>query len=56
MQGMSEDEGDADEAPEVKFDAEKAAAAREAAARRQAELDKMMEADSKPDLPIHRRC
>ena len=45
MQGMSEDEGDADDAPQVKFDEEKAAAARKARAEREEELRKMMEAD-----------
>ncbi|PSN62087.1 hypothetical protein BS50DRAFT_603630 [Corynespora cassiicola Philippines] len=57
MQGMSEDEGDADDAPQVKFDEEKAAAARKARAEREEELRKMMEADGQvkpndmPDAP-----
>lgn len=54
MQGMSEDEGD-DDGPEVKFDEEKAAAARKARLDTQAELKKMMEADGEqippPRLP-----
>jgi DNA polymerase delta subunit 3 len=43
MQGMSEDEDEDDEAPEVKFDEEKAAQLRKARAARNAELKRMME-------------
>lgn len=45
MQGMSEDEGDADDEPVVKFDEEKAAAARKAREEREQKLREMMEAD-----------
>ncbi|KAF1956015.1 hypothetical protein CC80DRAFT_526094 [Byssothecium circinans] len=45
MKGMSEDEGDDDEGPQVKIDEEKAAAARKAREERAEELRKMMEAD-----------
>lgn len=52
MQGMSEDEGDADDEPENTIDKEKAEeAARKARAEREArnkELKEMMEADGKP--------
>lgn len=47
MQGMSEDEGDDDDGPEVKFDEEKAAEARKARAEREEKLRKMMEDDGK---------
>lgn len=46
MQGMSEDEGDADDEPAVKFDEEKAAVARKAREEREQKLQEMMEADS----------
>jgi DNA polymerase delta subunit 3 len=45
MQGMSEDEGDGDDTPELKFDEEKAAEARKARADREEKLRKMMEED-----------
>lgn len=45
MQGMSEDEGEADDEPAVKFDEEKAAAARKAREEREQKLQEMMEAD-----------
>ncbi|OAG10063.1 uncharacterized protein CC84DRAFT_1138243 [Paraphaeosphaeria sporulosa] len=56
MQGMSEDEGDADDEPAVKFDEEKAAAARKAREEREQKLQEMMEADGTsvldmPDAP-----
>ncbi|KAL5390526.1 hypothetical protein DPSP01_001602 [Paraphaeosphaeria sporulosa] len=52
MQGMSEDEGDADDEPAVKFDEEKAAAARKAREEREQKLQEMMEADvDMPDAP-----
>lgn len=44
MQGMSEDEGDAEE-PQVKFDEEKATAARKAREEREDKLKRMMEED-----------
>jgi len=43
MQGMSEDEGEDEEVPEVKFDDEKASQMRKARADREAELKRMME-------------
>jgi DNA polymerase delta subunit 3 len=51
MQGMSEDEGDPDDAPEVQFDEEKATAARKAREERDEKLRQMMEADGKPRSP-----
>ena len=47
MQGMSEDEGDADNEPEVKIDEEKNDAARKAREERAERLRKMMEDDGK---------
>lgn len=47
MQGMSEDEGEDDEGPEVKFDEEKAAQLRKARADREADLKRMMEESGK---------
>lgn len=47
MQGMSEDEGDSDDEPAVKFDAEKAAAAKKAREERERKLQEMMEADGR---------
>ncbi|KAH8728676.1 DNA polymerase subunit Cdc27 [Phaeosphaeriaceae sp. PMI808] len=47
MQGMSEDEGDADDEPEVMVDTEKNEAARKAREERQEKLRKMMEDDGK---------
>jgi hypothetical protein len=47
MQGMSEDEGEDDEGPEVKFDEEKAAQLRKARTDREAELKRMMEESGK---------
>jgi DNA polymerase delta subunit 3 len=47
MQGMSEDEGDAEEAPEVAVDEAKNEAARKARESRQEKLRKMMEDDGK---------
>jgi DNA polymerase delta subunit 3 len=43
MQGMSEDEGNDDDAPEVKFDEEKAAEARKAAAERKKQLESLFD-------------
>ncbi|KAJ4351723.1 uncharacterized protein N0V89_007066 [Didymosphaeria variabile] len=52
MQGMSEDEGDADDEPTIKFDEEKATAARKAREEREQKLKEMMEADvDMPDAP-----
>ncbi|KAF2800114.1 hypothetical protein K505DRAFT_264560 [Melanomma pulvis-pyrius CBS 109.77] len=51
MEGMSEDEGDRNDTPEVKFDDEKAAAARKAREDREETLRKMMEADDDDDMP-----
>ncbi|KAF1966083.1 hypothetical protein BU23DRAFT_560540 [Bimuria novae-zelandiae CBS 107.79] len=52
MQGMSEDEGDDDDEPAVKFDEEKAAAAKKAREDREKQLREMMEADvDMPDAP-----
>jgi DNA polymerase delta subunit 3 len=48
MQGMSEDEGDADDQPEIKVDEEKNEAARKAREERAVRLRKMMEDDGKP--------
>jgi DNA polymerase delta subunit 3 len=45
MQGMSEDEGDKDDTPEIEIDEEKAAAARKAREDRNESLRKMMEDD-----------
>jgi DNA polymerase delta subunit 3 len=45
MEGMSEDEGDPDDAPEVKFDEEKTAASRKAREDREEKLRQMMEVD-----------
>jgi DNA polymerase delta subunit 3 len=45
MQGMSEDEGDKDDTPEVEIDEEKAVAARKAREDRNESLRKMMEDD-----------
>ena len=47
MRGMSEDEGDVDDQPEVKVDEEKNEAARKAREERQEKLRKMMEDDGK---------
>lgn len=47
MQGMSEDEGGEEDAPEVKFDEEKAAQARKARAEREEKLRQMMEESGK---------
>ncbi|RAR12448.1 dna polymerase subunit cdc27 protein [Stemphylium lycopersici] len=53
MQGMSEDEGDPDDEPEVKIDEEKNEAARKAREERAERLRKMMEDDDEemPDAP-----
>ncbi|KAF1839527.1 hypothetical protein BDW02DRAFT_593872 [Decorospora gaudefroyi] len=53
MQGMSEDEGDADDEPEIKIDEEKNAAAQKARQERAERLRKMMEDDDEemPDAP-----
>ncbi|KAI8942519.1 hypothetical protein NX059_000583 [Plenodomus lindquistii] len=53
MQGMSEDEGDVDDEPEVKVDEEKNEAARKAREERAERLRKMMEDDDEdmPDAP-----
>jgi hypothetical protein len=48
MQGMSEDEGDVEDAPEVVVDDAKNEAARKAREARQEKLRKMMEDDGKP--------
>jgi hypothetical protein len=48
MQGMSEDEGDPDDEPEIKIDEEKNEAARKAREERAERLRKMMEDDGKP--------
>lgn len=53
MGGMSEDEGDKDDAPEVKFDEEKAAEARKARAEREEKLRKMMEEDDGKHIFAH---
>ncbi|KAF2658783.1 hypothetical protein K491DRAFT_766477 [Lophiostoma macrostomum CBS 122681] len=50
MQGMSEDEGDGDDTPEVKFDEEKAAEARKARTDREEKLRKMMEEDPDEEM------
>lgn len=47
MQGMSEDEGDPDDEPEIKIDEEKNEAARKAREERAERLRKMMEDDGK---------
>ena len=47
MQGMSEDEGDPDDEPEVKIDEEKNEAARKAREERAERLRKMMEDDGR---------
>lgn len=47
MQGMSEDEGDPDDEPEVKIDEEKNQAARKAREERAERLRKMMEDDGR---------
>lgn len=52
MQGMSEDEGDEDDAPEVEFDKEKAAAAKKAREEREKKLQQMMEADGESRLTL----
>ncbi|KAF2829352.1 hypothetical protein CC86DRAFT_444450 [Ophiobolus disseminans] len=53
MQGMSEDEGDVEDEPDVKVDEEKKEAARQARDARQEKLRKMMEDDDEdmPDAP-----
>ncbi|KAL1798994.1 hypothetical protein ACET3X_003031 [Alternaria dauci] len=53
MQGMSEDEGDPDDEPEIKIDEEKNEAARKAREERAERLRKMMEDDDEemPDAP-----
>jgi DNA polymerase delta subunit 3 len=48
MEGMSEDEGDPDDEPEIKIDEEKNEAARKAREERAERLRKMMEDDGKP--------
>jgi DNA polymerase delta subunit 3 len=48
MQGMSEDEGDVEDAPEVVVDDAKNEAARKAREARQEKLRKMMEDDGRP--------
>lgn len=48
MQGMSEDEGDVEDEPEIKVDDEKNEVARKAREARQEKLRKMMEDDGKP--------
>jgi DNA polymerase delta subunit 3 len=48
MEGMSEDEGDPDDEPEIKIDEEKNEAARKAREDRAERLRKMMEDDGKP--------
>ena len=53
MQGMSEDEGDVDDEPEVKVDEEKQEAARKAREERAERLRRMMEDDGK--LGMHAR-
>jgi hypothetical protein len=53
MQGMSEDEGDADEEPAVKVDEEKNEAARKAREDRAERLRKMMEDDGE-SFRVHR--
>lgn len=50
MQGMSEDEGDPDDEPEVKIDEEKQEAARKAREERAERLRKMMEDDGESDM------
>jgi DNA polymerase delta subunit 3 len=52
MQGMSEDEGDAEEVPEIVVDEAKNEAARKARESRQEKLRKMMEDDGKLKLAI----
>jgi DNA polymerase delta subunit 3 len=52
MQGMSEDEGDADDEPEVKVDEEKVEAARKAREDRAEKLRKMMEDDGESNQII----
>lgn len=47
MQGMSEDEGDPDDEPEIKIDEEKNEAARKVREERAERLRKMMEDDGK---------
>lgn len=47
MQGMSEDEGDPDDEPEVKIDEEKNEAARKTREERAERLRKMMEDDGR---------
>jgi DNA polymerase delta subunit 3 len=54
MQGMSEDEGDAEEAPEVVMDEAKNEAARKARESRQEKLRKMMEDDGRSTRVIIR--
>lgn len=56
MQGMSEDEGDKDDIPEVEIDEEKAAVARKAREDRNESLRKMMEDDDGklcPSMPTY---
>jgi hypothetical protein len=48
MEGMSEDEGDPDDEPEIKIDEEKNEAARKAREERAERLRKMMEDDGEP--------
>jgi len=47
MEGMSEDEGDPDDEPEIKIDEEKIEAARKVREERAERLRKMMEDDGK---------
>ena len=50
MQGMSEDEGDPDDEPEVKIDEEKQEAARKVREQRAERLRKMMEDDGMSNM------
>jgi len=52
MQGMSEDEGDSDDEPEIKIDEEKNEAARKAREERAEQLRKMMEDDGELMLAL----
>jgi DNA polymerase delta subunit 3 len=56
MQGMSEDEGDKDDTPEVEINEEKAAAARKAREDRNESLRKMMEDDDGRPCPSMLYC
>lgn len=48
MQGMSEDEGDGNDEPEIQVDTEKIEAAKRAREERAEKLRKMMDDDGKP--------